>query len=174
MILPPGTERIRFRPYQREDVALVLEMFSDPDARRFYPSIDGPQAAETWIAWSRDLYDTTGFGMWAIEHVETGEFLGDCGLTLQPVEGESMLEVGYHLTQSHRGRGYATEAGIACRNHAFEVLGSSEVCSVVDPMNEASRAVASRIHAQSRTFTNHEGREMCLYWTSRPSGLTEQ
>ena len=69
-----------------------------------------------------------------IEDKEVGTFLGDCGL-IQQVEGEEVLEVGYHLQDRHRGQGYATDAGRACLTHAFGVLETVSVCSIVDPDN---------------------------------------
>jgi len=48
-----------------------------------------------------------------IEDIETDTAIGDCGLTLQPVNDGKMVEVGYHLRETSRGMGYATEAGMA-------------------------------------------------------------
>lgn len=92
-------------------------------------------------------------------------FLGDCGLTYQKVEGELMLEVGYHLQAQHRGEGFATEAAGACLDFAFHTLGVNHVCSIVDPDNAPSIRVASRLHPSHRTFINDRGREMCLFET---------
>jgi RimJ/RimL family protein N-acetyltransferase len=47
-----------------------------------------------WIEWNRRLYAERGFGLWAMESIETSEFLGDCGLTPQTVEGVTDIEVG--------------------------------------------------------------------------------
>lgn len=140
-------------------------MFADADARRFYPLMTNEDAAERWIARSRERYAEHGFGLWVIEHRETGEFLGDCGLTYQPVGDESKLEVGYHLQSRHRGHGYATEAARACIAHAFGPLNQPTVCSIVHPENAGSNGVASRIHAHQRTFTGADGATLNLYWT---------
>jgi RimJ/RimL family protein N-acetyltransferase len=167
-LIPPPTARIRFRPYQAEDAAAVTVMFADGHARRFYPTMVQPDAAARWIAWNLDSYQTTGFGLWVIEHRDTGEFLGDCGLTLQPVDDGHLVEVGYHLTVAHRGRGYATEAARACIEHALHHLGLPLVCSIVDPDNTPSKAVASRIHRSHRTALSNS-RPTLLYWTDNPA-----
>jgi hypothetical protein len=95
--LPGPTERIRFRRYRTGDAAAVSEMFADPQARRFYPDMGQSDRIEGWIGWNLDNYAEHGFGLWVIEHKDEGLFLGDCGLTYQLVEGDRLLELGYHL-----------------------------------------------------------------------------
>lgn len=165
--VPTPTARIRFRPYGLDDAGAVAEMFADPQARRFYPDMADPGANVQWIQWNLDNYATQGFGLWVLEHKETGSFLGDCGLTYQPVERARLLEVGYHLQEEHRRHGYATEAGRACIAYAFDELKAPLVCSIVDPANKPSLGVASRLHASRRTFTNERGQKMWLYWSTR-------
>ena len=74
----------------------------------------------------------------------TGEFLGDCGITMQNIweDGERYPEIGYHIVRKHQNRGYASEAASACVRYAFEQLGMSEVYSKQRSDNEASRRVA--------------------------------
>lgn len=165
--IPGPTPRIRFRRYRSEDAGPVWKMFADPEARRFYPDMGEPGRAEGWIDWNLDNYATHGFGLWVIEHRDEGLFLGDCGLTYQPVEGKQWLEVGYHLQEQHRGKGYATEAARACIAYAFDHLAAPSVCSIVDPENTASIRVASQLHTSHRQFSNDNGRMMDLYWSVR-------
>jgi RimJ/RimL family protein N-acetyltransferase len=167
MSTPEATKRIRFRRYRTEDATSVSEMFADPQARRFYPDMGQPDKIERWIRWNLDSYAEHGFGLWVMEHRDDGLFLGDCGLTYQLVEGEWLLEVGYHLPEQHRGTGYATEAGRACIAYAFHELAAPLVCSVVDPDNTASIRVASRLHTSRRAFTNEKGQKRTLFWTMR-------
>ena len=162
---PPPTTRLRFRQYSADDVSAVIEMFDDPEARRWYPAASNPDEAVGWIDWNLDNYKTTGFGLWVIEQRTTGNFLGDCGLTYQAVEGERILEVGYHVQARHRGNGYAYEAARACVAFALGDLGAAAVCSIVDPRNEASIRVASGVHSSNRTVTKDNGEAMNLYWT---------
>lgn len=165
----PRTTRLRFRPYTLDDVEAVHALFSDPYARRFYPLSVDLDAAEGWIRWSLRNYETHGFGLWALELRETGEFVGDCGITMQPVgENERRHEVGYHVVAARRRRGLATEAARACRDWAFETLGVSYVCSIVHVENVASRRVAERIHDSVRPF-DRDGMPHLVHFTERDS-----
>ena len=163
--LPLPTERLRFREYRDDDLDDVVAMFGDPQARRFYPEMDTPEACRGWIEWSKRNYRDHGFGLWAIEDLSSGEFLGDCGLTYQPVEGDRLLELGYHLLAEHRGKGLVTEAGRACLDYALDQLAAPMVCSLVHPENAPSMAVAGRLHGSQRTYLNDDGQTRLLFWT---------
>ena len=163
--LPPPTERLRFREFRDDDLDDVVAMFGDPQARRFYPEMDTPETCRGWIEWNKRNYRDHGFGLWVIEDLSTGEFLGDCGLTYQPVERERLLELGYHLLAEHRGKGLVTEAGRACLDYALHELEAPMVCSTVHPENAASMAVARRLHTYERTYLKDDGQTRMLFWT---------
>jgi RimJ/RimL family protein N-acetyltransferase len=163
--LPLPTDRLRFREYRDDDLEDVVAMFGNAQARRFYPEMDTPEACRDWIEWSKRNYRDHGFGLWAIEDLLRGEFLGDCGLTYQPVEGDRLLELGYHLLAEHRGKGLVTEAGRACLDYAFDQLAAPMVCSLVHPENAPSMAVAGRFHRSQRTYLKDDGQTRLLFWT---------
>ncbi|MET0843808.1 MAG: GNAT family N-acetyltransferase [Mycetocola sp.] len=74
-----------------------------------------------------------------------GEFVGDCGLTWQAVNGRPQLEVGYHVRAELQGLGYATEAAAACRVFATDVLEAAHLVAIIHPDNTASKRVAEKI-----------------------------
>src|SRR4051794_26242496 len=110
-----STGRLILRELTAADVDARLEIFGDPDAMLAYPSTKDGAATESWIERAISSYAVNGWGLWAIIRREDGRFLGDCGPMFQPVEGEAVAELGYHLVRSEWGRGYATEAALACR-----------------------------------------------------------
>ena len=75
---------------------------------------------------------------------ETGEVIGQCGLTMQEVGDSEVLEVGYLFRMEFWHHGYALEAAAACRDYAFEKLGAEAVYSIIRENNGPSRAVAER------------------------------
>jgi RimJ/RimL family protein N-acetyltransferase len=167
------TERLRLRELDLADTDSLLEIFSDPEAMRYYPSTKDREATQGWIRWCLKSYRENGFGLWAIERVTDGAFLGDCGLMLQPIDGRLVPEIGYHLVPSVWGRGYATEAARAARDWLFRETTYQEVVSIVDPANRRSRDVADRVHARMRSITwGSQPRLMCLYSTARTDMAT--
>jgi len=144
----------------------LAEVFADAYARRFYPNHSQPEKLVAWIEWSQGNYEKHGFGLWALELLSSGRFAGDAGLTLQPVDGELLLEIGYHIHPDLRGQGLATEAARACLSWAFEHTAHELVCSIVHPENAASARVAERIHRLKRTCQTQSG-EALLFYTTR-------
>jgi RimJ/RimL family protein N-acetyltransferase len=74
----------------------------------------------------------------------TGELIGDCGLTVQDVDGAKEVEIGYHVRRDHWGRGLATEAACACRDYGFSRY-ANRLVSIIRPENLPSRRVAEKI-----------------------------
>lgn len=95
-----------------------------------------------WLERQLMRYAEYGFGLWAVVLKETGEMIGQCGLTMQPWRDEEVLEVGYLFERKHWHNGYAAEAAQACRKYAFEVLQAKELCSIIRDTNIASQNLA--------------------------------
>jgi RimJ/RimL family protein N-acetyltransferase len=66
-----------------------------------------------------DRYKDNGFGLWAVCLKDSREMIGDCGLTLQNIEGVMLPEIGYHIRADRQRNGYAREAALAVRDWAF-------------------------------------------------------
>ncbi len=105
--------------------------------------VGGSRGPAGWIEWNRRNYTEHGFGLWLIEK-HSGDFVGDCGLTLQEVGGEWFVEVGWHVRSDAQRQGYATEAATAVRDAAREA-GIEHLIAIIRPHNVASRGVARKI-----------------------------
>ncbi len=109
LVLPASTDRLRFREMTEADLDEIDAVLSAPDPARPGRRQRTRADAERWIEWNRQSYAEHGYGLWVIETHE-GRFVGDCGLTVQDVEGEPHIEVGYHVHLALRGQGFASEA----------------------------------------------------------------
>lgn len=92
-----------------------------------------------------ERYEHDGFGLLAIEDRATSEVIGDCGPTVQQADGESYVELGWHVLGSRQRLGIATEAGAACRDAAFASLDVPYLISLIRPENAPSRRVAEKL-----------------------------
>lgn len=162
------TNRLTLRELSLDDIDSMFEVLGDPIAMEHYPAPKTRPETEDWIQWARESYERNGFGLWAVERSADGAFLGDCGPMLQPVDGELVPEVGYHIVRREWGHGYATEAATACRDLVLGRLGFDRVVSIVAPENLASRRVAEKVHETMREFVwEKSARPMCLFESSR-------
>ena len=121
-----------------------------------YEGAFNDEEVQEWMDRQISRYGTYGFGFWAVVLKETGEMIGQCGLTMQPWEDKEVLEIGYLFQRRYWHNGYATEAAKACKKYAFEVLGADEVCSIIRDTNIASQKVAERNGMiRTGTWTKH-------------------
>ena len=139
------TERLLLRELNEGDLDDLAGILGDPLVMRHYPHPLDRAETNRWIQRNQTRYREDGHGLWAVLLKETGEFVGDCGLTIQTVEGVPELEVGYHIKRSHWRRGLATEAARACRDLAFGSLQRDRLICITSPGNVASQGVARKL-----------------------------
>ena len=138
------TARLRLRRLRPDDFGNLCLILQDAEAMYAYEHAFSDREVREWLDKQLGNYERYGFGLWAVELRGSGEFIGQCGLTMQGTPRGERLEVGYLFCRAHWHRGYATEAAAACMDYAFGALGADEVCSIIRENNLASRAVAER------------------------------
>jgi len=155
-----------------DDLDALAEILGDPETMRFYPAPKSRAESAGWIEWNLGNYERLGFGLWALVLKETGAFVGDCGLTMQPVEDERFVEVGNHLRRDHWRRGLATEAAAASRDYAFGAVGVDRLVALVRVENEPSAGVARRIGMRPWKRIDHAGLDHVV-WSMTRDGWRE-
>ena len=113
------TKRLLLREMNPNDFEALNRVLADPGIMQHYPYSFDKQCVGEWIERNINRYREYGFGLWAVCLKETGEMIGDCGLTLQNINGELLPEIGYHIRRDCQRKGYAREAAKAVRDWAF-------------------------------------------------------
>ena len=139
------TRRLILREYAMDDFDALYAMLSDPETMRHYPAPFDEKRVRGWIAWNRGNYARYGFGLWAVVLKADGAFIGDCGVTMQNIDGETLPEIGYHIDKRYWHGGYAKEAGRAVRDWAFTNTGFEALWAYMKCTNAASAATARAI-----------------------------
>ena len=165
---PAGSGRLAFAEMTAGDLDDMAALLGDPAVMRFPPGPKDRAGAQRWIEWNQGLYHREGFGLWVIRSRATGEFLGDCGLTLQEVEGATEVEIGYHVRADRQGRGYATEAAAACLAHGRDVLGHERIIAIIDPANRPSQRVAEKIGMRYERDASYQDGQLVRIYATRP------
>lgn len=140
------TARLILRPPQAEDLDAWAAFSADPDITRH---IGGLQSrSQTWRVLNAMVgaWVTEGFSMWSVIEKESGRWIGRMG-PWQPADWPT-AEVGWSLAREAHGKGYATEAGVAALDFAFDTLGWDQVDHCIAPDNLASAKVAARLGAK--------------------------
>jgi RimJ/RimL family protein N-acetyltransferase len=143
------------------DLDAMAALLGDPEIMAYYPAPKTRDEALGWVNWNIANYATYGHGLWIIE-THDGEFVGDCGLTVQRPEGEPEIEVGYHVQTKFQRQGLATEAASSCRELA-RVSGVQHLIAIIHPNNVGSQGVARKIGlVEERRLTMH-ARPVVIY-----------
>ena len=136
------TERLFLREMDENDFDALYEVLADADIMQHYPYTFDENRVRNWIQRNIERYRIFGFGLWAVCLKETGEMIGDCGITLQLIDGQIKPEIGYHIRADKQRNGYAKEAAIAVRDWTFNNTPFQIVYSYMKYTNESSEKTA--------------------------------
>ena len=171
------TPRLKLRRWRDADRAPFAALNADPAVMEFFPAPQSREASDASIdAWQAQL-ESRGWSNWAVELVESGEFIGFVGLSVprRALPCSPCVEVGWRLARRFWGRGLASEAARAALGAGFERIGLAEIVSFTALGNLRSRAVMERIGMQDahQDFEHpgvpegHSLRPHCLYRIDR-------
>lgn len=169
------TKRLILREYTREDFAALFEILSDPETMQHYPKPYDAEGTMRWINWNLCNYETYSFGLWAIVLKDTGTFLGDCGITMQRIDGELLPEIGYHIHKQYWRQGYGSEAAKAVRDWAFTHTDYDQLYSYMNASNVGSYSTARSVGMQKiKKYTDKTGELLYVYSITRDAWEAEQ
>lgn len=141
------TERLLLRQWVDADCEPFAAMNADPAVMEHFPApmsrVQSDALADQVAA---DLA-ARGYGMWALEVLSTGRFIGFTGLNDVRFTARftPAVEIGWRLAQDAWHNGYASEAARAALAHGFGPAGLDEVVSFTATTNKPSQRVMERI-----------------------------
>ncbi len=140
------TERLYTRFLVSDDSKEWAGFFEDEEAMQYFPNFvsSNKEKVNPWIEKQLIRYKEKRYGLQALINKNTREFIGQCGLLLQEIEGKKELEVAYHIFKKYWGQGYAPEAAKAFLNYGFENKLASSIISIIDIRNINSQRVAEK------------------------------
>ncbi len=136
------TERLILREMTPDDYNSLYAVLADSDIMQHYPYTFDEERVRAWITRNIERYEIFGFGLWAVVLKETGEMIGDCGLTMQIIDGQIKPEIGYHIRKDCQKKGYGSEAAKASRDWAFQYTPFNVIYSYMKYTNVGSYATA--------------------------------
>jgi RimJ/RimL family protein N-acetyltransferase len=149
---PIESERLRLRRLEPDrDAAPMLALLNDPGFVRFIGdrNVHSEEQAREYIALRvLPAYALNGFGMYAIERLADGEWLGNAGLVRR--DGLPGPDIGYAVLSAFAGQGYAGEAARAVFQHARGTLGLQDLYGITDLGNAVSGRILLGLGMQER------------------------
>ena len=151
------TKNLILRAFTDEDVEGMYQILNGKNVLQYFPS-NNPlteERVQKMIHFLLGHWEKYGYGLWAVEHKESGTLIGRCGL--QYIAETDETEIDFILAPEFWGRGLATEAGQASLQFGFEVLNVKEVVGIVHPENLASQRVLEKLGMQRIELTEYFG-----------------
>lgn len=177
------TKRLLLRGWRESDLEPFAALNADPEVMEHFPAPLSVSQSRAMVERIEEIFIRYGFGLWAVEVLATGEFIGFTGLS--PVSFEAhftpAVEVGWRLAKDAWGNGYATEAARASLAYAFGPAGLEELVSFTATTNKPSQRVMERIgmtHAEDfdhpRLPAGHRLQRHVLYRITRAQWESSQ
>lgn len=165
-------ERLFLREMTPGDFDRLYAVLADSNIMQHYPHTFDETRVRNWIKKNLERYRVFGFSLWAVCLKENGGMIGDCGLTMQNINGTILPEIGYHIAKAYQRRGYAKEAAQAVRDWTFRNTPFMTVYSYMQKENVPSSATA-RANGMRYvdTFRGEGGGEVAVYGITRAEWL---
>lgn len=162
------TERLRLCALDNRHFEAYAAMLADAGSTRFVGDGQPLDRMNAWRSMAMLLghWALRGYGMWAVELRDSGEFIGRVGL--HNPEGWPDIELGWMLVPGERHKGYATEAARASLDFAFTRLRVPRAISLIRAENSASERVARRIGGRQGTTIDFLGAATLVYTYHAP------
>jgi RimJ/RimL family protein N-acetyltransferase len=151
------TARLRLRAFHAADLDAYSAMQANPNVMRYLLTGQTATRVQVWYTMltSAGSWALRGYGMWAVEEVAGGRFIGSVGL-FEPLDWPEP-EVAYSLDEPFWHQGFATEAAGAARDWLFANFPVDRLTSFIRPENGASIRVAERLGAVLEGTTELRG-----------------
>jgi RimJ/RimL family protein N-acetyltransferase len=168
-----------------QDAEDLYELFADAEVMRGLGKepVSAVEEVRAMIEGMIGGWRTDGLGAFILETAATDrQVVGQAGLmifdtrdwtpsTWTKAGGHAQPELGWALTRTHWGHGYATEAAAAIRNWAYERPKIDRLVSLISPDNIRSQRVAERLGARpTETVTPVDSRRTAVVWIHSRAG----
>jgi RimJ/RimL family protein N-acetyltransferase len=144
---PLRTDRLILRRWQESDREPFAALNADPEVMEHFPAPMTRADSDRLVDRIEAGFDEFGYGLWAVQVAGTGTFIGFTGLSVPRFDAPFMpaVEIGWRLTRSAWGHGYATEAARRALAYGFTDVGLTEIVSFTAVTNVRSQAVMKRL-----------------------------
>ncbi len=163
------TEGLILRPFTLEDLDPFFAIVANPqvmgNATYSGQTMDRSQTFN-WLCMMLGHWHLRGFGIWAVEVKDSGQFIGRIGL--QYLDWFDDVELVWMLADSAWGKGYGTEGARAAIDFALGFLQLPAVTAVIRLDNEPSQKLAKRLGMLPDRELEREGVKFVEYRLIKP------
>ena len=143
------TDRLRLRRWKDEDLDPYAELCANSEVMQWIGSgaVQTREECSAAIEKFERFWEDNGFGLFAVEHLESARLIGFTGLAIPEFLPEVMpsIEIGWRFARDTWGYGFATEAAHAALDFGQNKRGIDRVISIHQVGNDASGRIMEKI-----------------------------
>ena len=139
------------RRWRSSDIEPFAELNADPEVMRYFLAPLSLDQTKSFVASVEAHFEREGFGLWALELLDGGGFIGFAGLSIPRFEADftPCVEIGWRLARRFWGQGYAPEAAREALRFGFDECKLDEIVSFTSRLNLKSIRVMEKIGMHS-------------------------
>ena len=160
-------DRFYLREYQESDFDDLCEIYADPENMKDFGEVYSKEKVKHLMDWTFQNYRRFGFGFWAIIDKNSGEFIGDCGLSMQKIDGEWLPEIGYHIKKQYHNKHYASDAAKLVKEYIFKYYTYPRLYSYTNKGNVGSVKVMQNNNMSFLKEYSEDGETYVVYAVDR-------
>ena len=89
------TERLRIRHFVSSDFEALHKIMKKPEVMYAWEHGFSESETQDWIDRQINRYHNDGYGYFAVVQKESGKLIGQAGMLINEVNGDSIVEIGY-------------------------------------------------------------------------------
>lgn len=159
------TDRLILRTWSETDIEPYAKMVADPEVMKHIGdgSVRDRAYAEEFVHRMMKLSGERGWIRFAVEHLETGEFMGFCGFDISGTGGDSVLDFGWRYARKFWGAGYGGEAVLAALEVGRNRFALTDIESMSYPENIGSIKLFEKMGMNFLRESEEHGRKIVHY-----------
>jgi len=162
-----ASERLVVRYQRKSDIKFLVDLWMDEEVTRYS---GGPREKLALVEEFRRIAAEPRkeeYDLWPVELKASHELVGYAGFIPKVVKGKDYIELNYYICKAKWRKGYGKEAAKALLAYAFERKGLEQVIAIIEPANEASKALAKAIGMRYWINEEREGKTKSVYVARR-------
>ena len=169
------SERLGFRNWLKSDLEPMAKINADEKVMEFFPDVSSKEQTLNFIDRMQSQFVEKGFCYFAVDKLDTNEFIGFIGLSEQNYKAEftPCIDIGWRLKHSEWNKGFATEGAKKCLEYAFNNLKIEKIYSIAPKVNSRSEQIMTNIgmkklyEFEHTLLINNERLKICVLYEIR-------
>lgn len=151
------SDRLGFRDWCAADINLMHEINSDERVMEFFPGIPAKEQTAAFVQRMSSQFREKGFCYFAVDKLETGDFIGFIGISEQNFEADftPCIDIGWRIKSSEWNKGFATEGAKKCLDYGWNTLGLKKIYAIAPKVNIKSAHIMAKIGLKKKLEFEH-------------------